>query len=80
MRKNRLYYCGFPTGINAINLEVGDFINIRHPVIKSIWGDTMFAKKWEVLEPGIMPFTSESRHVQIKTIEVPNIRGAHPNA
>ena len=77
MRKDRPYICTFPTGINGIDLEPADFINIRHPLLEGVFGSSMVSKKWEVLEPVTAPNARGSKHVPLKLIEVPTI-GAPP--
>lgn len=80
MRKDRLYYSVIPTGVNAVHLEPGDFINIRHSIVDSVFGVAVTpTKKWVVLDPIVIPSGSESKHIAIRVAEVPNI-GVPPNA
>ena len=79
MRKSQLNICEFPTGLNAIHLEPSDRINIRHPILEGIYGTATAKKKWEVLDPIVIPSAEESQHANLRVIEVPDI-GAPPNA
>lgn len=57
----RLYVCSFECGLEGIQIELGDFVNIQHSLISGIWSGTYTTKKWEVIErrfnPNKMTFT-----------------------
>lgn len=76
-RKVQHWLAEFQTSINAIDKEITDFINIRHPTLDGILGtSTMNAQKWEILNISLNP---DKLTIKIKAWALPSI-GTPPNA
>jgi len=65
---NRLYTIEFNTFLNAVHVEIADFINIQHRSIAGLFSD-MTTKKWEVLGLGLAP-NADAGQIKITAIEV----------
>jgi len=67
-RKNRKHFeCIFKTFLNAINVEMFDIINVRHPILEGIFTEaTMNDKKWVVLK---LVYNWKSFDVTITAVE-----------
>ena len=63
----RLYYARFQTGLDGIQIELGDFVNIQHHLVNTMWPSSYATKKWEVV--GIK-FLGAEMSYEITAIEV----------
>jgi len=63
----RLYICTFRTGLEGMNTEIGDFINIESELMESLFSSNMATQKWDVFK--IRPMLGEKLY-EIKAIQV----------
>jgi len=67
LTKNR-WICRFTSGLNALAVELGDFVNVRHDRIQDIFGTpTMNVKAWEVIR---VEHDLNSHNITFEVIEV----------
>jgi len=67
-RLSRKYWeCKFKTWLNSIQIEVWDFINVRHPILNGLLGATELTQKWLVTD---ITYDFTRDEVEITAVEI----------